>query len=230
MIRTMLIDDERNSRAELKRMIGAFSDLQLVGEAANADQAEVLIKIQKPDLLFLDIQMPERSGFDLLESLNNVPHVIFTTAFDHYAVKAFEVNALDYLLKPIRSERLESAIEKARTKLTAKHQSDRVFIKDKDNYHFISWDKIYLIESMENYARLFFGDKNTWYKSSLNQLENKLNKQQFFRCNRSQMINLNFIEKIKTNPNSKLLITLKSGQTIELSERRSVQFRAINKV
>ncbi|WP_316833002.1 response regulator transcription factor [Pedobacter aquatilis] len=226
----MLIDDERSSRAELRRMIEAFSDVQLVGEAANADQAEVMIKIQKPDLLFLDIQMPERSGFDLLESLDEIPYIIFTTAFDRHAVKAFEVNALDYLLKPIRAERLALAIEKVRTKLTSKHPPDRIFIKDKDNYHFISWEKIYLIESMDNYARLFFEDKNVWFKSSLNRLEERLDKLQFFRCNRSQMINLNFILKIKIIPSSKLLITLKTGQTVALSERRSVHFRAINKI
>jgi two-component system LytT family response regulator len=223
VIRTLIIDDERSSRAELKRMISEFAILQVVGEAANADDAETLIKIQKPDLLFLDIQMPERSGFDLLQSLESVPYVIFTTAFDQYAIKAFEINAIDYLLKPIRSERLSMAVERISTKFKAERESGHLFVKDKDDFQFLSWAKVHLVESMDNYAKLFFEDKHVLFKSSLNQLDG------FFRCNRAQMVNLNFIAKITNNPNSKLTIELKSGQKIELSERRSIQFRAFNK-
>lgn len=227
----MIIDDERSARAELKRMTSVFPELQLVGEAANADEAEVLISIQKPELLFLDIQMPERSGFDLLSSLDHVPYVIFTTAFDQYAVKAFEVNALDYLLKPIRSERLSLAVAKIQAKLsTAQFPVHRIFVKDKDSYHFVSWDKVYLVESMDNYAKLFFEDKSVLFKSSLNQLQNKLDIRQFFRCNRAQLVNLNFIAQISTNSSSKITILLQSGEKVELSERQSAKFRAINKV
>ncbi|WP_205943969.1 LytR/AlgR family response regulator transcription factor [Pedobacter xixiisoli] len=229
-IRTMIIDDERSSRAELKRMLEVFPELELVGEAANADEAELLIHIQQPELLFLDIQMPERSGFELLQSLQQVPDVIFTTAFDQYAVKAFEVNALDYLLKPIRSERLALAIERIHSKLSTKQTADRVFVKDRDRYHFVSWDKIYLVESLDNYAKLFFDDQSVLFKSSLNKLQHKLDKRQFFRCNRAQLVNLNYIAQITNQSSNKLTILLKSGQKVELSERRSVEFRAINKI
>jgi len=229
-IRVLIIDDERNARSELKRMIAGLVELELVGEASNADEAEILIKIQQPDLLFLDIQMPERSGFELLETLGDVPFIIFTTAFDEYAVKAFEVNAIDYLLKPIRYERLSQAIQKVSDQFRNDHHVARVFIKEKDSYYFLQWDKVHLIESMDNYAKLFFEDKNIWYKSSLNNLESILNKSQFFRCNRAQIINLNFVEKITTSQNSKLTVHLRSGQVIEVSERRSVQLRALRKI
>lgn len=230
VIRTLIIDDERSSRAELKLMLNEFAILQVVGEAANADEAETLIKIQKPHLLFLDIQMPERSGFDLLQSLESVPYVIFTTAFDQYAIKAFEINAIDYLLKPIRSERLSMAIERISAKFKAERESGHLFVKDKDDFQFLSWAKVHLVESMDNYARLFFEDKNVLFKSSLNQLEKKIEKYGFFRCNRAQMVNLHFVAKITNNPHSKLTLELTSGQKIELSERRSIQFRAFHKV
>jgi two-component SAPR family response regulator len=108
-IKVIVIDDERSSREELKRAIKKYQDLEMTGEAKNADEAKTLIETQRPDLIFLDIQMPERSGFDLLESLEEVPEVIFTTAFDQYAVQAFEISALDYLMKPIREERFTRA-------------------------------------------------------------------------------------------------------------------------
>lgn len=135
-IKVVIIDDERLAREELKRALAIYDDFVLVGEAENADSAKDLIESQKPDLIFLDIQMPEKSGFDLLESLDNVPEVLFITAFNQYAVQAFEVNALDYLMKPIREERFSKAIEKVRNAIKLKSSlgnavSDRkIFIKD----------------------------------------------------------------------------------------------------
>src|SRR3984885_9094476 len=110
-ITALIIDDERTARVELRRMLADYPAIEVVGEASNADEAEELIRKAKPDIIFLDIQMPGRSGFDLLESLISVPIVIFVTAFDAYAVKAFEVSALDYLMKPVREERFAKAME-----------------------------------------------------------------------------------------------------------------------
>ncbi len=223
-IRIIIIDDERAARDEVKRLLDSFPDFEIAGEARNADEAKALIESMHPDLIFLDIQMPEKSGFDLLESLEKVPQVIFTTAYDQYAVKAFEVSALDYLMKPIREERFAMAIEQARSKIVKLH-ADRIFVKDRQQYHFVSWDKVYLIESMDNYARLFFDGKKVFLKSSLNQLEEKLDAAIFFRINRAQIINMKFIQKVAVADNGRLNITLSTGDVLEVSERQSVRFK-----
>ncbi|SFE40869.1 LytR/AlgR family response regulator transcription factor [Spirosoma endophyticum] len=229
-IRVLIIDDERYARMELKRLIAGFPEMELVGEAKNADEAQQLIEDIHPDLLFLDIQMPERSGFDLLQSLEDVPEVIFTTAFDQYAVKAFEVSALDYLLKPIRAERFAQAIAKLNGKAALSIQSRQIFVKDRDQYHFIRWEKVYLVESMDNYARLFYEGKNAWLKRSLNQLVKTLDDAMFICINRAQVVNTNFIQTINTTEHGRLTITLNSGQTLKVSQRQSVQLKKTGKI
>ncbi|MBB6111907.1 LytR/AlgR family response regulator transcription factor [Mucilaginibacter lappiensis] len=229
-LRVLIIDDERMARQEVKRLLIPYPDMELIGEAKNADEAAMQITDKHPDLLFLDIQMPERSGFELLESLNEVPEVIFTTAFDEYAVKAFEVNALDYLMKPIREERFALAIEKVRQKLAQQTSDPQIFVKDRQQFHFIKWSKVHLIESMDNYARLYFEEKNVFLKSSLNQLEEKLDASIFFRINRSQIINLQFIQSIQIVPNGRLQINLKTGEVLEVSDRQSVKLRSMGRI
>lgn len=228
-LQVVIIDDERNAREEVKRLIAIYPELALIGEARNAVEAKELIESKHPDLIFLDIQMPEKSGFELLESLITVPQVIFTTAYDQYAVKAFEYSAIDYLMKPIRDERFAKAMEQVRIR-AAQHMDDRIFIKDRNQYHFVSWRKVYLIESMDNYARLFFDDKSVFLKSSLNQLEEKLDEHAFFRTDRAHMINLNHVEKITTDNTGKLQITLKQGEVLDVSERQSVKLKKRLKV
>jgi two-component system, LytTR family, response regulator len=225
----LIIDDERNAREEIKLLLKSYPDVEIVGEAKNADDAKEQIDIKKPDLLFLDIQMPEKTGFDLLESLDNVPQVIFTTAYDQYAVKAFEVSAIDYLMKPIREERFAKAMEQLKVKSVSKND-DRIFVKDRQQYHFISWNKVHLIESMDNYARLFFDDKNVFLKTSLNLLEQKLDESLFFRVNRAQIINLNYIDKIIPLPGGKLKVLLKTGDALEASDRQSVKLKKLVKI
>ncbi|WP_208644787.1 LytR/AlgR family response regulator transcription factor [Mucilaginibacter kameinonensis] len=223
-IKVLIIDDERAARSEVRRLLAGYPDFEIMGEAANADDALPIIAQQNPDLLFLDIQMPEKSGFDLLESLEQVPSVIFTTAYDQYAVKAFEVSALDYLVKPIREERFEKAITQARQRLGKADSAGQIFVKDRQQYHFIQWSSVHLIESMDNYARIFFGDKNVFLKSSLNQLEAKLSEAIFFRINRAQIINRQFIQAMTTT-DGRLKITLNNGTQLEVSERQSAKFR-----
>jgi len=224
-IKTIIIDDERTARDEVKRLLENYADFEIVGEARNADDAKLLIELKQPDLLFLDIQMPEKSGFDLLESLDRVPQVIFITAFDQYAVKAFDVSAIDYLMKPVREERFAKAIEQVRAKASNTTTESQIFVKDRQQYHFISWSKVYLIESMDNYARLYFDDKKVFLKSSLNQLENKLDEAIFLRINRAQMINRHFIDKISVAPGGKMTISLKMGSVYEVSERQAVKLK-----
>ncbi|WP_309547138.1 LytR/AlgR family response regulator transcription factor [Spirosoma foliorum] len=229
-ISVLIIDDERHARMELKRLIASFPELECIGEARNADEAQELIDAKRPDVLFLDIQMPERSGFDLLEALPEVPDVIFTTAYDQYALKAFEVSALDYLLKPIRAERFAQAIAKLVLKQPSAAQSKQVFVKDKDRYQFVRWERVHLIESMDNYARLFYEEKSVWLKSSLNQLVKTLDETLFFRINRAQIINLNFIQTIDTAEHGRLTVTLTTGQTLTVSDRQSVRLRNLRKL
>lgn len=223
-IRVLIVDDERAARSEIRRLLAGYPDFEITGEAANADDALKIINNQMPDLLFLDIQMPEKSGFDLLESLDQVPSVIFTTAYDQYAVKAFEVSALDYLVKPIREERFEKAIAQARQRLGKAAPAGQIFVKDRQQYHFIQWSSVHLIESMDNYARIFFSDKTVFLKSSLNQLEDKLTSNIFFRINRAQIVNRQYLKTI-TTVDGRLKITLNTGTELEVSERQSTKFR-----
>lgn len=227
-LRVLIIDDERNARAEVKKLVADYGELEVVGEAQNADDAKEQIEQKHPDLLFLDIQMPEKSGFDLLESLSKVPHVIFTTAYDQYAVKAFEVSALDYLVKPIREERFAKAMENLKHRITLPEE-DRIFVKDRQQYHFVNWSDVHLVESMDNYARLFYGDKNVFLKSSLNLLEQKLDATVFFRINRAQIVNLKYIDKIMPAADGRLKLLLKNGDTLEVSDRQSVKLKKLVK-
>jgi len=222
----MIVDDERSARNEIRRLLAGYPDLEIVAEANNADEAIPIIEGAKIDVLFLDIQLPGRSGFELLESLVHVPRVIFITAFDQYAVKAFEVSALDYLMKPVREERFARAIAQVRQELGVLPE-DRLFVRDGNRYHFIRWDTVFLIESMENYARLYFEDKKVMLKSSLNALESRLDQARFFRVNRAQMINMQYISKIHAAPDGKSYIDLVPGQRVTVSERQWVKFKNI---
>ncbi|MFD2567632.1 LytR/AlgR family response regulator transcription factor [Pseudotenacibaculum haliotis] len=234
--KTVIIDDERLAREEVKRALHKYSEFVIVGEANNVDSAIEVIDKEQPDIIFLDIHMPEKSGFDLLEELTTVPEVVFTTAYNQYAVKAFELNALDYLVKPLREERFAKTIEKVKQELTEKveEKSDvlpmhrKIFIKDGENCHFIPLSEIHFIESLDNYARLYFGDQKAMIKRSLNLLEKKLDSTVFFRANRSQIINTHYIKEIHPHFNNRLHIKLTTGETIEVSSRQSVKFKNWN--
>lgn len=226
-IRTLIIDDERGARQELIRMLKSYPQVTVLGEAANADEAEQLIGLLKPDLIFLDIQMPGGSGFDLLENLAHVPEVIFVTAFDSYAVQAFEVSAMDYLMKPVREERFKSAIDKAIEKIGA-NDGAAVFVKDRSKHHLIKWKDVHLIESVENYARLFFGQEQVLLKTSLNKLEENPDCERFFRAGRSILFNLDYISLVKKDDEG-LFVELKTGNLIRISERQAVKFRSLIK-
>lgn len=235
-IKTIIIDDERLAREEVKRALEMHQEFKIIGEASHVDEAVTLIEELKPDVLFLDIHMPGKSGFDLLEELTILPEVVFTTAYDQYAVKAFELNALDYLVKPLRDERFSKTIEKVKVELAKKEEIKadvlpmhrKIFIKDGENCHFIPLSEIYFIESLENYARLYFGDKKAMIKRSLNLLEEKLDSTVFFRINRSQIINTQYIKEIHPYFNNKLQITLTTGETLEVSSRQSAKFKNWN--
>lgn len=235
-MKALIIDDERLARAELRRLLEPFKEIQIVGEAVNADDASEKIAQLSPDLLFLDIQMPGKSGFDLLETLDKVPKVIFTTAYDEYALKAFEYNALDYLLKPIEPKRLEESIRKIveREKKDVQIKSalpdilsaeDQVFVKDGDRCWFVKLERIRLFESEGNYVRLYFEDNKPLILRTLNYLDERLDPRSFFRANRKHIINLKWIESIEPWLNGGLLVKLKGGQKVEVSRRQAVKFK-----
>ncbi|HKB91615.1 MAG TPA: LytTR family DNA-binding domain-containing protein [Opitutaceae bacterium] len=236
-MRTLLVDDERLARSELRRLLKAHPQLEIVGEAVDAGDARAKIKELKPEILFLDIQMPGENGFELLESLDVAPQVIFTTAYDDYAVRAFEVSALDYLMKPIDPARLESALAKLSNALnpvapeaalinTARLRGDeKVFVREGDRCWFVEVKSIRLLESEGNYTRLHFDNVKPSLFRSLNAMEERLDPCMFFRANRSQLINLTWIEKIEPWFSGGLVVTLHGSARVELSRRQAQEFR-----
>ncbi len=232
-MKALVIDDERLARKELIKLLDEFAIMNVVGEAANADEAIELIEKHNPDILFLDIQMPDKTGFELLEMLDNVPQVIFTTAYDEYALKAFEVNALDYLLKPIDPERLKESIDKlvkvepapqtAETKLLG--LQDQVFVKDGEKCWFVKLENVRYFESDGNYIKVFFDNVKPMIHKSLNALDEKLSDRDFFRASRKHIINLSWVEDIETWFNGGLMVKLKGGDKLEVSRRQAAKFK-----
>lgn len=235
-MRTIVIDDERLARIELKKLLQEFPEIEVVDEASNAEEGIRKINNLQPDLIFLDIQMPGKSGFEMLQELDYTPLVIFTTAYDEYALKAFEVNALDYLLKPVDGKRLEDAVRKlnipdqeeegtAFVNQSLLTEDSQVFVKDGDRCWFVKLSDIRLFESVGNYAKVFFGNNKPLILKSLNALEERLDPKSFFRANRKHIVNLRMIEKIEPYFNNGLLIELKDGEKIEVSRRQAVKFK-----
>ena len=223
-MKAIIVDDERLARLELRRLLAAHAEVEIVGEARNGDEAVALLGDLSPDVLFLDIQMPGMTGFDLLEKLDDVPPVIFTTAFDEHAIKAFEVNAIDYLLKPIDPARLAAALGRVRPR-TPKPALDHVFVREGERCWIVRLADVLLLESEGNYARLCFGKERPLIRRSLNALEAQLDPAVFFRANRAQMINLSWIQQVDAGVDGGLVATLKGGRTVELSRRQASRLR-----
>ena len=239
-MRALVIDDERLARKELINLLNQLETVEVVGEAVNVEDAKEKIDQLHPDVIFLDIQMPEKTGFDLLQELDNLPHVIFTTAYDEYALKAFQVNALDYLLKPIEPKRLEDAVLKLQGKMEgiAKREEqeglgsqkkltleDQVFVKDGDRCWFVRLSNVRLFESDGNYIKVYFDNFKPMIHKSLNALDERLDEKSFFRASRKHIINLGWVEAIEPWFNGGLVVTLKGGDRIEVSRRQAARFK-----
>ncbi len=234
-MKALVIDDSRLARNELKRLLKEFETIEVIGEAADAIEAKELIEEKKPDLIFLDIQMPGKNGFELLEDLEEVPEVIFTTAYDEYAIKAFDYNALDYLQKPIQKDRLLGAINKvterkekvtvsSEDRMTENHQ---VFVKDGDKCWFVQLSEVRLFEVDGNYTKLYFEENKPMIPRTLNYLETRLDPQTFFRANRQQIINLKWVERIEPWFSGSIKIYMKGGHDVDVSRRQTQRFKEL---
>ncbi|HYG49625.1 MAG TPA: LytTR family transcriptional regulator DNA-binding domain-containing protein [Flavobacteriales bacterium] len=236
-MKTIIVDDERLARKELRSLLEKFPEIVVIDECSNAMEAKSSIERNDPDLVFLDIQMPGKTGFDLINDLDVSPRIVFVTAYDEYALKAFEVNAVDYLLKPVSPERIEECIKKM-LRLEAEKQekitlaqtarlteNDRIFLKDGEKCWFVQLSDIRVFESEGNYVRVYFNDCKPLILKSLNTLEDRLDEKTFFRANRKFIINLSYLQSIETWFNGGLMVTLKNGEKVEISRRQAVRFK-----
>ena len=229
-MKAMIIDDEPPARREIRRLLNEFGWIEVVGEAGNVDQAEELVASLTPELLFLDIQMPGGTGFDLLSRLEDLPQVIFTTAYDEHAVRAFEVDALDYLLKPIDPSRLAEALSRAKAAQAARTPQpgavlEQIFVRDGERCWFVPLREVRLLSSEGNYVRLSWGKERPLLGRALAALEQRLDVNRFFRVNRRQIINLEFIERVELGVNGRLHAQLRDGPEVEISRRQARLFK-----
>jgi len=232
-MKAIIVDDERLARQELKNMLAEHKDIEVIAECANANEAKEKINQLKPDVVFLDIQMPGKNGLELAQELHPLPELIFITAHDEYALRAFEVNALDYLLKPVQPQRLAETLKKLylkeeeapqdfRTTLT---DEDQVFLKDGERCWFVKLSNVRLFESEGNYVRVIFENNRPLILRSLNNLEQRLSPASFFRASRKHIINLKWVENIEPWFNGGLMVKLRGGEQIEISRRQSVKLK-----
>jgi two-component system LytT family response regulator len=231
-MKVMIVDDERRAREEMERMLGLYPWIKIVGEASTVQEAVEQIDRHEPEVLFLDIQMPKKDGFQLVNELPSPPpKIIFTTAYDQFAVRAFEVNALDYLLKPIAPDRLKMALAKLQAPSVSEgtempfRENDRVFIRDGDMCWFVSVTAIRLLESEGDYTRVYFDDQNPLIYRTVSSLEQKLPAHLFFRANRKQILNFAFIAAVTPWFSNTLKVTLQGGGEVEISRRSAKAFR-----
>ncbi len=230
-MQAIIVEDSRLARLELQEQLKHIGTIEVVAEAKNAEEGITLIEQHQPDIVFLDINMPGMNGFEMLQQLTYVPMIVFTTAYDEYALKSFEVNALDYLLKPITLPRLQTAINKAsllhnkpliEDKL---HMDSRFFVKEGEQCWLVTLQQVQLFESIGNYTRLYFENHKPMIYKSLSQIEKRLPEKQFFRANRSELINMDFVQQVEMALNGNLLIHLQNQKIIELSRRQAAEFK-----
>jgi two-component system, LytTR family, response regulator len=244
-MKAVIVDDERLAREELRTLLAEHEFVQVCAEAASARAALELVRDEKPDLLFLDVEMPGMNGFDFLEALPAPhPHVIFVTAYDAFAVRAFEVNALDYLMKPVHPQRLAAALAKVRAKQDAMNdggpggsdaapqeerpfkEDDRIFVKDGDRCWFIPIGELRLLETDGNFTRLHLKNEKPLLYRTLNSLEERLPPSMFIRANRSQIVNMRHIKDMHPWFSGGVKAVLNDGTEVEFSRRQTRALRA----
>lgn len=223
-LRCLIVDDERLARVEMAALLREAGGCQVIAEAATATEAIDQIAQHQPDVLFLDINMPGSNGFDLLEELHDCPLVVFVTAYDQYAIKAFEVHALDYLMKPVSAERLLATLRVVRQRL-ASSQGKRLFLADRNGGRFVQLDDIYLVRAYDHYVRLYHPAGSDMLRQPLSKFAARLPAEGFFRANRSELIKTSVVQAVKTLSRGRYALVLPGGETVTVSERQSVLWR-----
>lgn len=238
-LRVLIVDDEPLGRKMVRRMLEERSDVEIIGECENGEEAIESIESDAPDLVFLDVQMPETDGFAVLENVKEekLPVVIFVTAYDEYAIRAFETGALDYLLKPYNRKRFEQAFERAVRQIQNQKNNlnseqilsllseagkpeqfiERFIIKNGGRVFFIKTEEIIWIESEGNYVLLHTAQKKYLFREAIGKLEEKLNPQTFSRISRFAIVNLNYIQELHTEFRGSYNVVLKNGVELKLS-------------
>ena len=232
MKKIILIDDEPLARVLVREYLEDFPELEVVAECGDGFEGLKAIALHQPDLLFLDIQMPKINGFEMLELVSEQPAVIFTTAYDEYALKAFETNALDYLLKPFSKERFQQAINKwlqnptkdsaskvALTEIPNKQpeEQNRIVIKDGSEISIIPTSELEYLEAYDDYVKIHHKGKVHLKKKTMNYFEQLLNPAIFIRIHRSYILNINELAKIESFEKNSYLAILRSGKRIPIS-------------
>lgn len=231
----LIVEDSRLARKELLGLLEQHPEHSVIGEAANVSEALQLVNALKPDLLLLDIHLPDGNGFDVLEQSDFTPKVIFTTAYEQHALQAFEVNALDYLLKPVTAERLAQALGKVEPVVNplaapqalaaSRAAAEHLFIRDGERCHFVKFHELRLLEVDGNYVKLWFRDTRAMLGKSLNYVEERLDPKLFFRANRQQIVNLNYIAGIEPWIGDGLMIKMQDGREVEVSRRQTRELK-----
>lgn len=237
-LKTIIADDEVLARQKLRQLLADENDISIVGEGATALETIDLVQFTNPDLLFLDIQMPGMDAFDILSALaastdaTNMPLVIFTTAFDQYAVRAFEINAVDYLLKPYSRQRLKEAVQRARTEIAAPHENGaanstastaasyttRIVFKSKGRILFLPVTDIRWVGAEENYVRICTERESHLLRETMAHLEGRLDPSSFIRVHRSTIVNLQYVKEIRTDTQEgEPFVLMRDGQRLPLS-------------
>lgn len=237
-LRVLVVDDARLARREMQTLLAAMDGVECIGEADDVPAAREALARLHPDVVLLDIQMPSGSGFDVLDGLQVPPSVIFTTAYDQYAVQAFDANALDYLLKPVEASRLQAALDKARTRIAETAPAarspgdaarlgaeDTVFLRDGERCWFVALGEISRIVVDGNYARLWFRGQNALLSRSLAALEARLEPGLFFRANRNTLVNLRKVRGVELSVADGYDLTLEDGSQVEVSRRQARELR-----
>ena len=231
MIDAVIIEDSELARFELEHQLRAHPQVRLVGQAGDVDSGVDLIEREAPQLAFLDIDLPGGDAFVLLERLVHVPQIIFTTAYEHFALRAFDVNTVDYLLKPIEPERLARAIAKldAEPEPTpaARSPDAPIYVKDGEHCWLVKPREIRLVEAVGNYSRLYFGAHSPMIYRALGAIEAQMDPAVFFRASRSHLVNLNYVDQISPWTNGGLQLTLKGGGDVEVSRRQSLRLKEL---
>ena len=242
-IRSIIVDDEELARLLLKESLKDMPQIELIGEAENGFDALKLIQDKKPDLIFLDVQMPKLNGFEMLELIDEKPEIIFITAYDSFAIKAFEQNAVDYLLKPFTNKRLEQAIVKAEERLKSGEEShkpsnlhqtldenseqflDRIVVKTGAKIRIIPTNTIQYLKAEDDYVEIHLTGEKHLKQQTMKYYEEHLNPREFVRIHRSFLVRIGFVDSIELYEKDSYIVKLKDGNTIPVSKSGYLNLR-----